>query len=71
MSFATGKDVRNTIEHLVQELWFQLLGIKIPKVFPRMTYEEAMSTYGSDKPDTRLGMEVGEIQKPAGSDPQR
>ncbi|KAI9659703.1 MAG: hypothetical protein M1831_003601 [Alyxoria varia] len=62
MSFAIGKDVRKTIEHLLQELWYQLLGIKIESDFPRLTYDQAMSTYGSDKPDVRLGMDIKRIE---------
>ena len=52
------------IENLINRLWTEpLLGTVIARrdistPIPRMTYEEAMSKYGSDKPDTRLGMEV-------------
>lgn len=59
MSFAVGKDVMRVIEHLIRYLWIRLLGVDLGQNrFPRMPYEEAMSKYGSDKPDTRLGMEV-------------
>jgi aspartyl-tRNA synthetase len=59
MSFAKGEDVMNCIESLLKRLWKELLGAdNLPSSFPRMTYEKAMSIYGSDKPDIRLGMEV-------------
>ena len=62
MSFATGQDVMDTIEHVVKELWVRLLAIDHPGPLSRMTYEEAMSTYGSDKPDVRLGSKLHRIE---------
>ena len=64
MSFATGEDVISVIETLLRRLWNKMLSSDIPTPFPRMTYHEAMSKYGSDKPDLRLGMEminIGEL----------
>ena len=59
MSFATGRDVMQCTEGVVQKLWTDLLGANsTPLTFPQMTYEDAMTKYGSDKPDVRLGMEV-------------
>lgn len=58
MSFATGKDVMQIVEQLIIHLWRNLLGVTLRSPFPRMTYYDAMSQYGSDKPDLRLGMEV-------------
>ncbi|KAI5202604.1 hypothetical protein E4T39_04686 [Aureobasidium subglaciale] len=58
MSFATGEDVMNTIEAVVKTLWQKLLGISHEGQFPRLSYEEAMSNYGSDKPDVRLGSKI-------------
>ena len=54
MSFATGSDIMVCIEVVVRELWKQMLNTDLPPAFSRMTYEEAMSQYGSDKPDLRL-----------------
>jgi len=64
MSFATGEDVIFVIESLLRRLWKKMLSTDISTPFPRMTYHEAMSKYGSDKPDLRLGMEminIGEL----------
>ncbi|GME26587.1 Aspartyl/Asparaginyl-tRNA synthetase class IIb [Neofusicoccum parvum] len=63
MSFATGKDVMKCIEDLVRRLWAELLGVQtLPQKFPRMSYNDAMAKYGSDKPDIRLGMEISRIE---------
>lgn len=61
MAFATGEDVMSTIEHIVKKLWSRLLGIEHADAFPRLTYEEAMSSYGSDKPDVRLGSKIHRV----------
>ena len=62
MAFATGEDVINVIEAMTRRLWSELLRIKhLPQPFLRMSYEEAMSKYGSDKPDMRLGSEIRRI----------
>ncbi|KAL2004889.1 hypothetical protein VTN00DRAFT_3162 [Thermoascus crustaceus] len=62
MSFATGEDVMTTIEGVVRRLWSSLMKEPAPSgPFKRMSYQEAMSRYGSDKPDTRIGMEISNI----------
>lgn len=58
MAFAIGEDVMSVVEQVVKKLWHHLLGIEYAEAFPRMTYEAAMATYGSDKPDVRLGSKV-------------
>jgi len=59
MSFATGTDVMNCVENLIKRLWKTMLCTELSaKPFSIMSYEDAMATYGSDKPDIRLGMEV-------------
>ena len=61
MSFSTGEDVMRLVEGLVRRVWKEILPAEsLPLSFPRMTYHEAMSRYGSDKPYPALGMEVGE-----------
>ncbi|KAL8638358.1 MAG: hypothetical protein Q9228_004484 [Teloschistes exilis] len=54
MSFAGAEQVMPIIEDLVRSIWLQHLNVRLPEEFPRMSYEKAMSEYGSDKPDTRL-----------------
>ena len=64
MSFVTQEDILNTFEGLTRHLLKTIKNINIEK-FPRMTYDEAMSKYGSDKPDIRFGMEFGELNSVA------
>ena len=64
MSFVNQEDVLNTFEGLIRHLLKTLKNINIDK-FPRMTYDQAMSKYGSDKPDIRFGMEFGELNSVA------
>jgi aspartyl-tRNA synthetase len=56
MSFVTQDDVFAAVEELVTALWKEVLGVEIPKPFPRMEFFESMSKYGNDKPDLRFGM---------------
>ncbi len=56
MAFVEQEDILNTFEGLVRHLFQTVLGHEIGD-FPRMTYDEAMQRYGSDKPDVRFGME--------------
>jgi aspartyl-tRNA synthetase len=58
MAFADEKSVMGAVEVIVRALWLQLLGYELPAKIPRMSYQEAMSTYGSDKPDTRFDMKI-------------
>ena len=60
MSFITQEDILNIFEGLVRTLFKNVKGIDLVEV-PRMTYAEAMRLYGSDKPDTRFGMEFVEL----------
>jgi aspartyl-tRNA synthetase len=52
--FAGEEDVMAETEQLLRVLWQDLLNSELPKEFPRMTYQEAMASYGSDKPDLRF-----------------
>ncbi|KAL9061271.1 MAG: hypothetical protein Q9162_000145 [Coniocarpon cinnabarinum] len=62
MAFATGEDVMAIVERLVKKLWKQTLDYDLgPNDFPRLDYKSAMSIYGIDKPDTRLGMEIQRV----------
>ncbi len=60
MAFVTREDVLNTFEGLTKHLFKACLGRELPD-FPRMSYDEAMERYGSDKPDLRFGMEFVEL----------
>ena len=56
MAFVEQEDVLQTFENMVRHLFQVVLNFDI-ETFPRMTYDEAMERYGSDKPDVRFGME--------------
>ena len=58
MSFIDREDIFILIEGLFQKVWQDILGINISIPFPRLTYFEAMTRFGSDKPDTRFQMEI-------------
>jgi aspartyl-tRNA synthetase len=60
MAFVTQEDILNTFEGLIRHLFKQVKGLDFASV-PRMTYQEAMAQYGSDKPDTRFEMKFTEI----------
>lgn len=56
-----GREVRDIVETLMRTIWQNVEGISLPECFPVMTYHEAMSRFGSDKPDTRFGLEISNI----------
>ena len=58
MSFVDVEDVLAVGEGFIRHVFKEALGVDIPTPLPRMTYTEAMERYGSDKPDTRFGMEL-------------
>jgi len=58
MSFVEQEDVLDVAERYIVQLWRDTKGIDLPRPFPRLTYAEVMERYGSDKPDTRFGMEL-------------
>jgi aspartyl-tRNA synthetase len=60
MSFVEQEDILNMFEGLIRHLFKSVRGIDLADV-PRMTYADAMRRYGSDKPDTRFGMEFVEL----------
>lgn len=61
MSFVSEDDVMNIAEGLVKHLYKQFLGIDIKLPLQRMSYDETMRRFGSDKPDLRFGMEITDI----------
>lgn len=61
MSFVDVEDILEMNEGFVKRLFKEVLDVDIPLPLPRLTYKEAMERYGSDKPDTRFGMEIQDI----------
>lgn len=61
MSFVDTEDIMQMAEGFVRRLFKDVLGKDIPTPLPRMKYTEAMERYGSDKPDTRFGMEITDL----------
>lgn len=61
MSFAGEEDVMAVAEEMMQRLFEELLDRRMETPFPRLTYAEAVSRYGLDKPDTRFGLELVDI----------
>ena len=60
MSFVTRDQILDTFEGLTKNLFEKMLDLKLQD-FPKMSYDDAMERYGSDKPDTRFGMEFVEL----------
>ena len=63
MSFVDVEDVLAMGEGLMKRLFSEVLGAEITLPLPRLTYTEAMNRYGSDKPDTRFGMELQDVSE--------
>ena len=63
MSFVDTDDIMEMLEGFVKRLYKEVLNVDIPTPLPRLTYDEAMSRFGSDKPDTRFGMEITDISE--------
>jgi len=62
MSFVNQEDVITTFEGMAKHLFKAIRNIEIKEAFPRMTWQDAMKYYGSDKPDLRFGMKIVEVQ---------
>lgn len=63
LSFVDVDDVIDVNERLLQKLFSEVLGINISLPIPRLTWKEAMDRFGSDKPDTRFGMELKDVSE--------
>ena len=62
MSFVDEETIFSYMENLTRHIFKSVKNIDLPDAFPRITYKEAMERYGSDKPDTRYGMELIDIK---------
>lgn len=60
-SFLTADDIMSLMEEMIRGLFANVMNIDLPSPFPRMTFAEAMSRYGSDKPDMRVLLELTEL----------
>lgn len=63
MSFVDVEDIMEMGEGFIKRLFSDVLNVEIPTPLPRLTYTDAMNRYGSDKPDTRFGMEIVDISE--------
>ncbi|PEQ96738.1 aspartate--tRNA ligase [Bacillus sp. AFS006103] len=62
-SFLSQEDIMSMMETMMTKLMKEVKGVDLPDAFPRMTYDEAMSRFGSDKPDTRFGLELVDLSE--------
>jgi aspartyl-tRNA synthetase len=61
MSFVGPEDIQACMEGMLEAVFNEILGIKLTRPFPKMSYQEAMTRYGSDRPDLRFGMELVDV----------
>ena len=61
MSFVSQEDIFEVIEELFYRIFKVILDVELPIPFPRLTYQEAMRRFGSDKPDLRFSMEIQDV----------
>ncbi|KAK7358264.1 hypothetical protein VNO77_00190 [Canavalia gladiata] len=61
MAFTPFEDMLTLNEELIRKVFYEIKGVELPNPFPRLTYAEAMSRYGSDRPDTRFDLELKDV----------
>ena len=66
MSFVESADVMTVNENLIARIWKQVLDVDVPTPLPRMSYEQAMHDYGTDRPDVRFDMKLKDVTDIAG-----
>lgn len=71
MAFVEQEDILNMFEKLIKRIFKDVKNIDYTEAVERMTWEEAMWTYGNDKPDIRFGMKLGNLKFPAHTFPSR
>jgi len=62
-SFIDEEDIYELVEELMATVWREVLGVELATPFPRISFADAMRRYGSDKPDTRFGMELADLSE--------
>jgi len=63
MSFVDEEDIYSNMEGMTRHVFKEVIGTDLPDPFPRITYDEAMSKYGSDKPDTRYTLYLQDVKQ--------
>ncbi|MEK3853024.1 aspartate--tRNA ligase [Cytobacillus sp. FSL H8-0458] len=63
MSFMSQEEIIGLMENMMEKVMKEVKGHEVQLPFPRMTYQEAMDRFGSDKPDTRFGMELTDLSE--------
>ena len=63
LSFVDVDDVLDVNERLLKYVFKEAIGVDVQIPLPRMTWQDAMDRYGSDKPDTRFGMELHDVSE--------
>ncbi|XP_028767097.1 aspartate--tRNA ligase, chloroplastic/mitochondrial [Neltuma alba] len=63
MAFTPLEDMLALNEDLIRKVFLEIKGVELPNPFPRLTYAEAMSRYGSDRPDTRYDLELKDVSE--------
>jgi aspartyl-tRNA synthetase len=61
LSFSNEKEIMQINEGMIRQMFSDIMDIKLPNTFPQLTYAEAMSKYGSDKPDLRVTLELVDL----------
>ncbi|GKE50577.1 aspartate--tRNA ligase, chloroplastic/mitochondrial [Tanacetum coccineum] len=61
LAFTPLEDMLSLNEDLIRKVFLDIKGVELPNPFPRLTYAEAMSRYGSDRPDTRFDLELKDV----------
>src|SRR4051794_25898520 len=61
MAFIDRENIIAVIEGLLRKIWKDILNVEVPNPIPHMEYDEAMGSYGSDRPDLRFGMKLTDI----------
>ncbi len=61
MSFVTGEDIMNLVEEMIKRVFIDVLEKDLPEPFPRLSYDDAVNRFGTDKPDLRFSLELKDV----------